>query len=626
MTISRQGHREPARSVVRTRIYTVVQDATLRAGVARCRDAQRATYNRTLAACGVAAGAAVPALQKTPTTPDGLYGQLTTWRKTHEWMAKWPLTLQRPAVRGAHTAVLAFEKAREDHAARVTGEQVEWAAWRAEHPEWDSGAWDRMEAAERRQAVARKEAPPKPRCGTREEKKESGDRRRLLRRKRHDRHTAVVWDTPPTSSRGSTLTLSGLGPVEVKGELPTHDRILSVRLVERRGRKGRVTMQVHLSVRIDVEEGSRGRRRRMARWAPHKKEVVGVDMGVRDTCRPSRGPVLRLEDDESPGRAALLERAGGAQRDRQAARPGSSRARRAGERYRRCRRKLTARDVDQTRKWAKRVGTPAACLALEDLKAAPMGRRPTGNVGVRAKATLNRKIRRAAWRRITECLASTVEQHGGVGVALPGAWSSSTCSACGHVDPKSRHGKRFRCTRCGAGRDADGNAADVMEERMWTWLRARRGGATADRAREAVWQHIQTQRRASRKRTKPCSPDENQGRGSAPDGGQRERPPGAHAPSTGNAERTTPPDGRVPEDGCARCRVQSSSVKTLVPELHPMKLHGGSVSLWPRRTRRLVRGLSLILATLALGLVVIVVSLVAAHAPGPSGRKHSVTP
>ena len=74
----------------------------------------------------------MPALQKTPATPDGLYGQLTTWRKTHEWMAKWPLMLQRPAVRAAHTAVLAFEKAREDHAARVTGEQVEWAAWRAE--------------------------------------------------------------------------------------------------------------------------------------------------------------------------------------------------------------------------------------------------------------------------------------------------------------------------------------------------------------------------------------------------------------------------------------------------------------------------------------------------------------
>ena len=49
------------------------------------------------------------------------------------------------------------------------------------------------------------------------------------------------------------------------------------------------------------------------------------------------------------------------------------------------------------------------------------------------------------------------------------------------------------------------------------------------------------------------------------------------------------------------------------------KLHGGPVSPWPRRTRRLVRGLSLILATLTLGLVVIVASLVAADALGPSG-------
>ena len=52
-------------------------------------------------------------------------------------------------------------------------------------------------------------------------------------------------------------------------------------------------------------------------------------------------------------------------------------------------------------------------------------------------------------------------------------------------------------------------------------------------------------------------------------------------------------------------------------------MRGGPVSPRPRRTRRLVRGLSLILATLALGLVVIVASLVAAAAPGPSGLVRS---
>ena len=47
-------------------------------------------------------------------------------------------------------------------------------------------------------------------------------------------------------------------------------------------------------------------------------------------------------------------------------------------------------------------------------------------------------------------------------------------------------------------------------------------------------------------------------------------------------------------------------------------LHGGPVSPWPRRTRRLVRGCTLALATLALALVATVASLVAADALGPS--------
>ena len=48
-------------------------------------------------------------------------------------------------------------------------------------------------------------------------------------------------------------------------------------------------------------------------------------------------------------------------------------------------------------------------------------------------------------------------------------------------------------------------------------------------------------------------------------------------------------------------------------------LHGGPVSPWPRRRRRLTRSCALLLGTLALGLVVTVASLVAANALGPPG-------
>ena len=48
-------------------------------------------------------------------------------------------------------------------------------------------------------------------------------------------------------------------------------------------------------------------------------------------------------------------------------------------------------------------------------------------------------------------------------------------------------------------------------------------------------------------------------------------------------------------------------------------LHGGPVSPWPRRTRRLVRGCALVLATCALAFVVSLAALVSADALGPSG-------
>ena len=48
-------------------------------------------------------------------------------------------------------------------------------------------------------------------------------------------------------------------------------------------------------------------------------------------------------------------------------------------------------------------------------------------------------------------------------------------------------------------------------------------------------------------------------------------------------------------------------------------LHGGPVSPWPRRTRRLVRGCALGLATCALALVMSLAALVSAAALGPWG-------
>lgn len=45
------------------------------------------------------------------------------------------------------------------------------------------------------------------------------------------------------------------------------------------------------------------------------------------------------------------------------------------------------------------------------------------------------------------------------------AFSSQTCARCGHRDARSRRGRSFRCTACGAVADADANAAQVILQR-----------------------------------------------------------------------------------------------------------------------------------------------------------------
>jgi putative transposase len=99
---------------------------------------------------------------------------------------------------------------------------------------------------------------------------------------------------------------------------------------------------------------------------------------------------------------------------------------------------------------------------VEDLKIAGMTRSAKGTAAqpgrnVRAKAGLNREISRSGWgllaRRLEDKAPGRVEK-------VPPAYTSQRCSACGHVDGRSRESQaRFRCTACGHAGNADMNAA-----------------------------------------------------------------------------------------------------------------------------------------------------------------------
>ena len=101
-------------------------------------------------------------------------------------------------------------------------------------------------------------------------------------------------------------------------------------------------------------------------------------------------------------------------------------------------------------------------IRVEDLRIRNMTRSAKGtweNPGrnVQVKAKLNRGILRSGWgllvRRLEEKAPGRVEK-------VSPAFSSQRCSACGHVDARSRESQaRFCCTACGYACNADVNAA-----------------------------------------------------------------------------------------------------------------------------------------------------------------------
>jgi putative transposase len=79
---------------------------------------------------------------------------------------------------------------------------------------------------------------------------------------------------------------------------------------------------------------------------------------------------------------------------------------------------------------------------------------------VHAKAGLNRAILDKGWHMLELALRNAARTTGTRLVLVNPAYTSQTCHACKHVDPKSRERQAvFRCTACGYQDHADVNAA-----------------------------------------------------------------------------------------------------------------------------------------------------------------------
>ena len=186
--------------------------------------------------------------------------------------------------------------------------------------------------------------------------------------------------------------------------------------------------------------------------------IVGVDRGVTVSAALSTGQLLRVPGLTVPERRRLLH----LERMLTRAKRGSNRR----KQVRLAAARLRARETDRRKDWAEKTSTDLArrfdIVKVENLNIKNMTRSARGTAqdpgrNVAAKAGLNREILRSGWgllvRRLENKALGRVEK-------INPAFTSQRCSACGHVDAKSRESQaRFACTACGFACHADVNAA-----------------------------------------------------------------------------------------------------------------------------------------------------------------------
>jgi putative transposase len=106
-----------------------------------------------------------------------------------------------------------------------------------------------------------------------------------------------------------------------------------------------------------------------------------------------------------------------------------------------------------------------ALVVLENLKVGNMTGSAKGTVeapgrNIRQKSGLNKSILDQGWGMLKRMLGYKLQWSGGMLILVDPAYTSQTCSVCGHVDAGNRPDqKTFRCLHCGHDDHADVNAA-----------------------------------------------------------------------------------------------------------------------------------------------------------------------
>ncbi|WP_431681165.1 RNA-guided endonuclease InsQ/TnpB family protein [Kitasatospora sp. KL5] len=189
--------------------------------------------------------------------------------------------------------------------------------------------------------------------------------------------------------------------------------------------------------------------------------AVGVDRGVKVAATTSEG-VFHDRPYATVGETARLRRL---QQQLALCKRGSSRRRAVLAKINAITGRVRDRRADFCAQTAGTLATRNAVVVLEDLRTKNMTTSAAGTIeqpgrNVRAKAGLNRAVLDKGWHMLELALRNAARITGTTIVLVNPAYTSQTCHACTHVDPKNRESQAvFACTACGHKDHADVNAA-----------------------------------------------------------------------------------------------------------------------------------------------------------------------
>lgn len=209
--------------------------------------------------------------------------------------------------------------------------------------------------------------------------------------------------------------------------------------------------------------------------------VVGIDRGVAVPLATSKGLMARIPE-VSLARIERKERHAKRLQRRMARQQKGSQNR---NKTRRKLARLKGYGADVRKEFAHQVSHqlvrgPAQVFAFEDLKLKNMTASPAPKVddkgrytsnGAAAKAGLNKALLSSALGLVKQYVGYKAAWRNKLVLSVPAAYSSQTCSQCGHRSPDNRLSQsKFECRACGHRANADTNASEVIKLRAISQL------------------------------------------------------------------------------------------------------------------------------------------------------------